>query len=332
MAGVAIRHAAVALTAALLCACAPLAPDPNAVVIDPIAKEYLPDHRLRTGLGVGANIDLRVRSNASAPYKTVNSFDVPASHTIGDGLFPYEGIGWENGLVGYRLYLDGRLVSDIFGKQTPAPALAGIGQHGSYHALAPWGMDVLKVGPSLGIGGLGVMRAGEPRQFGTISTLSATVDKDGGDQGAFTITANGIDAGPGVSGAVTARYMIARGSPMTRVRVNASGNLPLVSGIVMHDGAEFWQSDVTTGAWQYLASWGQQSENKDGLGLALFYRTDQASYRGLGNATHFVTFSNSEFEYGFVAAWERDPMKVNSRAAFDELLMKELLVLQGTEE
>ena len=325
MAAVAIRHAAVALTTVLLCACAPR-------MTDRIAVEDLPDHRFRTGLGVGANIDLRVRSNASTPYKTVSSFDVPASHTIGDGLFPYEGIGWENGLVGYRLYLDGRLVSDIFGKQTPAPTLAGIGQHASYHALAPWGMDVLKVGPSLGIGGLGVMRAGEPRQFGTISTLSATVDKDGGDQGAFTITANGIDAGPGVSGAVTARYMIARGSPMTRVRVNASGNLPLVSGIVMHDGAEFWQSDVTTGAWQYLASWGQQSENKDGLGLALFYRTDQASYRGLGNATHFVTFSNSDFEYGFVAAWERDPMKVNSRAAFDELLMKELLVLQGTEE
>lgn len=325
MAGVAIRHAAVALTAALLCACAPLA-------LDPIAKEDLPDHRFRTSVKVGANIDLRVRSNASAPYKSVSSFDVPASHTIGDGLFPYEGIGWENGLVGYRLYLDGRLVSDIFGKQTPAPALAGIGQHGSYHALAPWGMDVLKVGPSLGIGGLGVMRAGEPTQFGTIPSLSAKVDKSGGDQGAFTITANGIEAGPGVSGGVTAQYRIGRGSPMTRVRVNATGNLPLVSGIVMHDGAEFWQSDVTSGKWQYIASWGQQSENKDGLGLALFYRTDQARYRGLGNATHFVTFNNTDFEYGFLAAWERDPMKVNSRAAFDELLMRELLVLQGTEQ
>lgn len=325
MAMVAIRYAAMALTASLLCACAPRA-------LDPIAKEDLPEHRFRTGVGVGANIDLRVRSIASAPYKAVSSFEVPASHTIGDGLFPYEGIGWENGLVGYRLYLDGRLVSDIFGKQTPAPALAGIGQHGSYHALAPWGMDVLKVGPSLGIGGLGVMRAGQPTQFGAVPALSATVDKSGGDKGAFTITANGIEAGPGVSGGVTAHYTIARGSPLTRVRVDASGNLPLVSGIVMHDGAEFWQSDATIGKWQYIASWGQQSENKDGLGLALFYRTDQASYGGLANSTHFVTFRNAGFEYGFLAAWERDPLKINSRAAFAELLMKELIILQEKEK
>ncbi len=325
MASVAIGHAAVVMATAVLCACAPH-------TIDRVAREDLPDHRLMVAAGANANVDLRIRSSTSAPYRAVSSIDVPADHTIGDGLFPYEGIGWENGLVGYRLYLDGRLVSDIFGKQTPAPALSGISQHGSYHALAPWGMDVLKVGPSLGIGGLGVMRAGQPTQFGTVPSLSAKVDKSGGDQGAFTITANGIDAEPGVFGGVTAHYTIARGSPITQVHVNAAGNLPLVSGIVMHDGAEFWQSNATTGNWQYIASWGQQSENKDGLGLALFYRTDQASYGGLSNSTHFVTFRTSGFEYAFLAAWERDPLKVDSRAAFDELLMKELVMLQGTEK
>jgi len=64
-------------------------------------------------------VDLRVRDDAESAYAAVDAFTIPDTHEIGDGMMPYEGIGWENELVGYRLYLDGRLVSDIFGKQAP---------------------------------------------------------------------------------------------------------------------------------------------------------------------------------------------------------------------
>lgn len=274
-------------------------------------------------------VDLRVRENAEAPYVAVNEFTVPASHEIGDGMMPYEGIGWENGLVGYRLYLDGRLVSDIFGKQVSRPVLSQIDRYGSYHELAPWGMDVLKVGPSLGIGGLGIMRNGQPAQFGSVPVLSATISKGGGDKGIFTIIGRGIEAFPGITGGFTATYAIKPASPMTRVSVKSDGSLPLASGIVMHDGAAFWQSDKTSGDWRYIATWGKQSENKDGLGMALFYRAGQARYGGLANSTHYVAFDSANFDYGFLAAWERDPMEVKTREAFKRLLDEELASLEG---
>ena len=271
-----------------------------------------------------AVVDLRVRDNPDAPYRSVSAFTVPDAHEIGDGLFPYEGVGWENGYVGYRIYLDERLVADIFGKQTSAPALAGIGADAKYHDLADWGMDVLKVGPSLGIGGLGVMRAGAPAQFGAMTRLTARIDETGGAQAAFTIEATGVPADlsdpDSALGDVTAAYVINQESPLTRVSVSASGDLPLASGVVMHEGATFFQS-ADDGVWRYVATWGDvQSENKDGLGMALFYRAETGAYGGLENATHFVAFNAREFDYGFLAAWARDASGVTDEAGFKALL------------
>ncbi len=282
----------------------------------------------------GVHVDLRVRDNPETEYVAVNDFTVPASHEIGDGMMPYEGIGWENELVGYRLYLDGRLVSDIFGKQAPNPALGAIGEYGSYHDLAPWGMDVLKVGPSLGLGGIGIIRGNQPEQFGTVPKLSASIGESGGDTGAFTITAAGIEGPSGATGSFVAEYSIGPDSPLTRVKVTATGDdLPLATGVVMHDGAELLQSDDADSAWRYVATWGDmQSENKDGLGMAVFYRADQANYGGLANSTHYVAFGQPDFEYAFLAAWELDPSGITSREAFETMLTEELAALEGTAE
>lgn len=315
-----LKTGALALSLAFAASCT--APGPEGQNGDAGAKASAP-----------AVVDLRVRKSDDAAYQPVESFTVPASHEIGDGMMPYEGIGWENGLVGYRLYLDGRLVSDIFGKRKSDPALALIEELGSYHDLADWGMDVLKVGPSLGIGGLGLMRNGEPAQFGSVPELGATIGQSGGDTGRFTITAGGIEGAMGETGGFTAEYSIGTKSPMTQVSVKANGALPLASGIVMHDGAEFWQSSgESDGQWAYIATFGAQSENKDGLGLALFYRKDQASYGGLANATHYVAFSQPMFDYGFLAAWELDKSGIKSRDDFEALLQSELNRMESAAE
>lgn len=275
-------------------------------------------------------VDLRVRETPEAAYQSVDEFTVPASHEIGDGMMPYEGIGWENGYVGYRMYFDGRLVSDIFGKQVSEPVLGQIAEYGSYHALAPWGMDVLKVGPSLGLGGIGIMRDGQPTQFGAVPDLSARIASSGGNTGAFTITAAGISAPGGGVGGFSAEYAIGADSPVTRVKVSASRDLPLATGVVMHEGAQLLQSEYPAGDWRYIATWGdKQSENKDGLGMAVFYRSSQATFGGLANSTQFVTFNGPEFEYAFLAVWERDPSGVTSLDAFEAFLSRELAALNG---
>ncbi|ANH79716.1 DUF4861 domain-containing protein [Niabella ginsenosidivorans] len=73
-------------------------------------------------------------------------------------LPPYltEGPAWENDKVGFRKYFDTRNANDIWGKRVPQMVLDEVGADPSkiYHNLADWGMDILKVGKSLGAGAL----------------------------------------------------------------------------------------------------------------------------------------------------------------------------------
>ena len=90
-------------------------------------------------------------------FKNVIELKVPDSHTDHSGYIRYEGPGWENSQVGFRLYLDWRNAIDIFGKKVDTLVLANVGHpySGSYHEEAPWGLDILKAGKSLGIGVFG---------------------------------------------------------------------------------------------------------------------------------------------------------------------------------
>lgn len=73
-------------------------------------------------------------------------------------LPPYltEGPAWENDKVGFRKYFDTRNANDIWGKRTAKMVLNEVGADPSksYHNLSDWGMDILKVGSSLGAGAL----------------------------------------------------------------------------------------------------------------------------------------------------------------------------------
>ncbi|MDE2181923.1 MAG: DUF4861 family protein [Alphaproteobacteria bacterium] len=85
-------------------------------------------------------------------YRKVSSV-VSAAHVIHDPLFPIEGAGWESDRIGYRVDLDKRNAVDIYGKKRPAAVLHRIGQgNGSYHEEVAWGMDIWRVGDSLGAG------------------------------------------------------------------------------------------------------------------------------------------------------------------------------------
>ncbi len=77
-------------------------------------------------------------------------------------VYQMEGPAWENENVGFRLYFDERNAIDIFGKLTHEMVLDRIGtetlgKDQNYHNLSDWGMDILKVGTSLGAGSIGLM-------------------------------------------------------------------------------------------------------------------------------------------------------------------------------
>ncbi|WP_282037839.1 DUF4861 family protein [Saccharicrinis aurantiacus] len=97
--------------------------------------------------------------NKKAPFNEITS--AKRLHSTESKLiqpiFQMEGPAWENDIVGFRNYYDARNGIDIFGKRTSIMALDSVGIKGQkYHSLDWWGMDILKVGNSLGAGAIAI--------------------------------------------------------------------------------------------------------------------------------------------------------------------------------
>lgn len=279
-----------------------------------------------------AQVDLRVNTSETGKevYEPRTAIQIPAAHVIGDNLFPYEGIGWENELIGYRLYLDERAVTDVFGKKTPEPVLHTVDYRSKYHDLADWGMDVMHVGGSTGIGGLGLYRGESLERFGMAGQLFAEVVQKSGPEVSFKIKHRNVPVTDGVSGHVDATYSLKSGSPVTMVDVVST--LPpgtLASGLAK--AGEFTRivnsNPTKRGEWRYIAVWGHnRSEAKDGLGTVLFFRNGDAQLMPQANDSYVIKFSKARFTYGFAAVWEQGPMGITTREQFiawaDEQLAK----------
>ncbi len=244
------------------------------------------------------------------------SFTVPADHFIHDGLLAFEGVGWESDQVAYRLYLDERMAVDIFGKKTPGPVLDKIGQGvDNYHDMAPWGMDIFKVGDTVGIGGIGRLRDGKAVQLGA-STVRAEVLESGPDVATIEVVNTGLAGG---KSNLRTRYAIQRGSTLTRVSAVGDGQAgPLLTGLVKHDGVEVITSPPGADGWAYLATYGKQSLAADGLGIAVFYKPSTVSGPPRDDgASVFVTFKDpAKINYAFGTAWAQDQQGVKDVAAF----------------
>jgi hypothetical protein len=269
-----------------------------------------------------AKVDLRVSATPSPNevYEARNAFTVPKTHKVGDKIFPYEGVGWENEIVGYRLYLDERAVTDIFGKRTSDIVLDKVDYRSKYHDLADWGMDVMKVGPSLGVGGLGLYRGDSLERFGADGEISIKVLEESGAQASFKVTHSDVPLGNGAVGNVATTYTLKSGSPLTWVSVNS--NLPtatLASGLVKSPKNKRMRNSDTVkkGEWRYIATWGDdQSEAKDGLGTILFYRDGDARLMPSVNDTFPIRFNTSNPTYAFAGVWEQGPMGISNKESF----------------
>lgn len=91
----------------------------------------------------------------------VSARRLTAEEGLAGGIFQMEGPGWENDRVGFRNYFDVRNGMDIFGKTTTEMVLDRVGINEDYHVMQSWGMDILKVGASLGAGSLAIEKDGK---------------------------------------------------------------------------------------------------------------------------------------------------------------------------
>jgi len=129
------------------------------VAIHWVEKNDYPEFTPSTGLHFGRHDQPGLDQDTATRIQTTKT-------EVTSNIYQMEGPAWENEYVGFRNYFDLRNGIDIFGKLTNDLVLQYVGMKKppsdqqnynfeiSYHELSNWGMDILKVGNSLGAGAI----------------------------------------------------------------------------------------------------------------------------------------------------------------------------------
>jgi hypothetical protein len=311
-----------------------------------------PDEELNLRLITTQNVKIeqpfKKRTQAELSYKTGGKFEnkkyiggqfkniqyvrVPEEHTDHDTYFRYEGPGWESDKVGYRFYLDWRNATDIFGKKTTEMVLQDVGQDGfdSYHEMADWGMDILKVGSSLGIGSIGMWYDDKVFMVSETDSVTCEIALNGPlysmirtNYYGWNVNENKYD--------LQSELSIAAGDRKTKHAIWISTEAENVcTGLVKAENVSVLesQSDVE---WQYLATYGTQSlaGEEDNLGMAVLYRNPDLISKDEDDQSHILVLRPDEGKvtYYFLAAWQQEPGGIRDAEQFREYLEQEILIL-----
>jgi len=271
-------------------------------------------------------------------FVNVSYLKVPLIHTDHDALFKYEGPGWESELVGYRFYLDWRNANDIFGKKVNKLLLSEIGVHDtvgkddSYHQMQNWGMDIFKVGNSLGIGSIGMMYDNKVIMVSKTDSIYCEITDNGPLVSSVKTNYFGWLVGKNKYH-LTSTLSISAGSRLTNCQLEISGNPDnLVTGLAKYEGTDFVRNN-SSADWAYISLYGNQSlaGPDDKLGIAVFYR--RAAFLELteDELSYIVKLkpADGRIEYYFCAAWEQEPNGIKNRNEFIKYLDDTLELLNN---
>ncbi|WP_438862484.1 DUF4861 family protein [Neptunicella sp.] len=265
-------------------------------------------------------------------FETVEQYQTPPQATDHSYHLRYEGPGWENDQIGYRLYLDWRNAIDVFGKKNSDIVLPQVGQDGyeSYHHMSDWGQDLLKVGSALGVGALGRLDNGKVMHFQHHRTMHYQLLENGHLSSAFEVDYKDWKVADSTID-VDTRYRINAGDAATIIEVETSKPVDnLVTGLVRHPHTV--QLHKQGQQWGYIARYGKQSlaGADDELGLALFYQLDQVAGLQEGEHDDLVLFKPSSkiISYQILSAWPQLKGGIKDQAEFVQLLNDKLKALE----
>jgi len=259
------------------------------------------------------------REYIGGTFQNVDELHVPAEHTDHSWFIRYEGPGWESDKVGYRFYLDWRNGVDVFGKKVPEPILQLVGHDNfdSYHEMSDWGMDVLKVGSSLGVGSIATFIDGQAKRVDVTDSLYAAVRNNGPVYSSIETKYYGWDLGDSKT-TITSNISIHSGTRLSKQMLYSSGEIGnFATGLIRDQKAE-----VMTGgeglAYAYLATYGQQSLADDKLGIAVIYPSAQKIELTQDKHSHVVVLKpeNNTITYYFLAAWEQEKGGIQDKESF----------------
>ena len=245
-------------------------------------------------------------------------------------LYQMEGIAWENDKVGFRTYWDSRNGKDIFGKliETPVLDTAGIGSSKSYHVINNWGMDILKVGSSLGAGSIAVSKNDSLYRLGETKSAHFKLVTEGPIRAIMDLEYKGwiID---GKEYSLQERISIWKGKYYYNSKLKLNGEtdgLDLVTGITNLHTDTFYTSESNN--YKVLYTHDLQSENNDTLGMAILINNDifkefAVSPNENTNVSHTYYTKmkiSKETEFYFVSAWEKSNSEFSKKSGFENYI------------
>ncbi|MBN2697994.1 MAG: DUF4861 domain-containing protein [Bacteroidales bacterium] len=244
------------------------------------------------------------------------------NHSITGDAFQMEGPAWENDFVGFRNYLDQRNGMDIFGKITPEMALDSVGLKDKerYHSPDHWGMDILKVGTSLGAGSIAYHYKDSIFRVGDNGKGTYELVVDGKLRSVIRFRFNPWHMDDQLLD-VTQYIEIQGGTRYYESTVSYSGTdetVDLVTGIVNMKSEQLHVEELN-GQYTALYTHDVQSEDTTILGMALLLPSDRLleygptkdSGEGI-TQTYFARLKaepDEPVKYRFYSFWERENQK-----------------------
>ena len=270
------------------------------------------------------------RKYIGGTFKNVQSLKLATEHTDHSFDIRYEGPGWENNKIGYRLYLDWRNAIDIFGKKTEAIILPQVGQDGfdSYHEMQDWGSDILKAGKGIGIGSIDRYLNNERLHFYEVDSTIAKIHNTKNESGVkiqyygWKTASDKID--------FTSELSIHPDQLYTKHTLHPSKEIAgICTGIVKQKNTEVFQKESQNKKWAYIATYGKQSLIPDNLGMAIFYEIKTIESLVDTELDYLILFKprNTATSFYFLGAWEQDKGAIKTKEEFLTYLDQKLTLL-----
>ncbi|SHG15156.1 protein of unknown function [Salegentibacter echinorum] len=288
-------------------------------------SSQIPEFKQKTNVYFGVG-------SSKKDVKEVNKFSRTGDpREIRDSLFyQMEGPAWENDKVAFRIYFDPRNGIDIFGKTTDTLSMSQVGLEGNYHTQESWGMDILKVGNSLGAGSIALLVADSLVRITGENSADFKILEKGPIKSSFEIQYpnENID---GEKLSVTHKISIYKGQYFYESEVLFDGltnDMNLATGIV--DLKPNTSNSFEQGDYFILNSYGKQSENDDNLGMAIITKKEdllkqgEAPKEGEGiNKTHYVGIKSSNdmpVKFYFYSGWSESDSAFSNEEGFQQKL------------
>ena len=285
-------------------------------------KIGLKNQRTLAYLGIKKNYSMKDGIYTGGNFESVNHVVVPKNHFPHDALYQMEGPAWESDKIAYRLYLDERNRTDIFGKSTSKLVLDIVGKNDllsgneSYEYPLWWGQDIFKVGNSLGIGSVATY---SDNKVVTVSgSDSITCDVFNNNVSSTVSTHHfGWKVGDNKFN-IQINYSIFPGSWLTEVIPQTNKSIDnFCTGLAKHDSTETLFSKTING-WNYVGIWGEQTICNDHLGIALFFNSKDVIKLTEDNVSQVVVLKplDNQVKYYFAAAWEKEKNGIKTQRDF----------------